>query len=191
VAAAAEAAVAAAAARAVAAAAEAAVAAAAARAVAAAAEAAVAAAAVATRAAAVVPLWVSKARPALWVSKARPALWVSKAGAVKVSNITADARFLDAASAAVAVAAEAVGAAELAGYGHPPGVGSTLAGPNPHLRVKKLASRRSRSLKQRLLRKRSDESQPNSSASRQFRIFVIAAAARRYSPQSFAPRRLT
>jgi len=50
---------------------------------------------------------------------------------------------LDAASAAVAVAAEAaaVGAAELAGYGHPPGAGSTPAGPNLHLRVKKLASR--------------------------------------------------
>jgi hypothetical protein len=56
---------------------------------------------------------------------------------------TADARFLDAASAAVAVAAEAaaVGAAELAGYGHPLGAGSTPAGPNLHLRVKKLASR--------------------------------------------------
>ena len=56
---------------------------------------------------------------------------------------TAGAPFLDAASAAVAVAAEAaaVGAAELAGYGHPPGAGSTPAGPNLHLRVKKLASR--------------------------------------------------
>ena len=76
---------------------------------------------------------------------------------------TADAPFLDAASAAVAVAAEAaaVGAAELAGYGHPPGAGSTPAGPNLHLRVKKLASRQSKSNKQRLLRKRSDESHPN------------------------------
>src|SRR5215469_6143071 len=96
--------------------------------------------------------------PALWGLAKRPALWVSKAGAVKVSNITADAHFLDAASAAVAVAAEAVGAAELARYGHPPGAGSTPACPNPHLRVKKLASRQSKSNKQRLLRKRSDES---------------------------------
>src|SRR6516225_4179939 len=71
---------------------------------------------------------------------------------------TADAHFLDAASAAVAVAAEAVGAAELAGYGHPPGAGSTPAGPNLHLRVKKLASRQSKSNKQRLLRKGSDDS---------------------------------
>jgi hypothetical protein len=75
---------------------------------------------------------------------------------------TADAHFLDAASAAVAVAAEAAaaGAVELAGYGHPPGAGSTPAGPNLHLRVKNLASRRSKSNKQRLLRKRSDESRP-------------------------------
>ena len=59
------------------------------------------------------------------------------------SMYTVDAHFLDAASAAVAVAAEAaaVGAAELAGYGHPPGAGSTPAGPNLHLWVKKLASR--------------------------------------------------
>jgi len=76
-------------------------------------------------------------------------------------NHTADAHFLDGASAAVAVAAEAVGAAELARYGHPPGAGSTPACPNPHLRVKKLASRQSKSNKQRLLRKRSDESHPH------------------------------
>ena len=79
---------------------------------------------------------------------------------------TADARFLDAASAAVAVAAEAaaVGAAELAGYGHPPGVGSTPAGPNLHRLVKKLASRRSRSLKQGWPRERSNESHCQSSS---------------------------
>ena len=65
--------------------------------------------------------------------------------AALVSVYIADAHFLDAASAAVAEAAEAVGAAELVGYGHPPGAGSTLAGPNPHLRVKNLASRRSQS----------------------------------------------
>jgi hypothetical protein len=121
--------------------------------------------------------------PALKVSVS-PALKVSVSPALKVFMYTADAHFLDVASAAVAVVAEAVGAAELAGYGHPPGAGSTPAGPNPHLRVKKLASRRSRSLKQRLLRKRSDESQLNSSAPRQFRIFAIAPAAWRYSPRS-------
>ena len=82
------------------------------------------------------------------MSKAGPALWVSKAGAA-IMVYTADAHFLDAASAAVAVAAEAVGAAELAGYGHPRGAGSTPAGPNLHLRVKKLASRWSKSNKQR------------------------------------------
>ena len=108
-------------------------------------------------------LWVSKAGPALWVSKAGPALWVSKAGAA-IMVYTADAHFLDAASAAVAVAAEAVGAAELAGYGRPHGDGSTPAGPNLHLRVKKLASRRSKSNKQRWLRKRSDESDRQSSS---------------------------
>jgi hypothetical protein len=98
------------------------------------------------------------------VSKAGPpALWVSKAGAAIMVSI-ADARFLDAASAAVAVAAEAVGAAELAGYGRPHGDGSTPAGPNLHLRVKKLASRRSKSNKQRWLRKRSDESDRQSSS---------------------------
>ena len=64
--------------------------------------------------------------------------------AALVSVYIADAHFLDAVSAAVAVAAEA-GAAELAGYGHPPGAGSTPAGPNLHLRVKNLASRRSQS----------------------------------------------
>ena len=62
--------------------------------------------------------------------------------ALEVSTYTADAHFLDAASAAVAVAA-AVGAAELAGYGLPRGAGSTPAGPNLHRLVKKLASRRS------------------------------------------------
>ena len=78
-----------------------------------------AAAVVAARAAAVVP--VSAAQ---WVSKAGPALWVSVAGpALDVFMYTADAHFLDAASAAVAVVAEAVGAAELAGYGRPPGAG--------------------------------------------------------------------
>jgi hypothetical protein len=80
--------------------------------------------------------------------------------ALVVSMYTADAHFLDAASAAVAVAAEAaaVGAAELAGYGRPPGAGSTPAGVSPHLRLRYLLSRRSRSQshKQRRLRKRSD-----------------------------------
>ena len=68
--------------------------------------------------------------------------------AALVSVYIADARFLDAASAAVAVAAEVAavaGAAELAGYGHPAGAGSTPAGPNLHLRVKKLAWRQSQS----------------------------------------------
>jgi hypothetical protein len=90
-----------------------------------------------------------------------PALEVSVASAVAalVSVCTADAHFLDAASAAVAVAA-AAGAAEPAGYGHPPGAGSTPAGPNLHLRVKKLASRQSKSHKRRWLR-RSDESHSN------------------------------
>src|SRR6516162_6457566 len=50
-----------------------------------------------------------------------------------------------------------VGAAELAGYGHPPGAGSTPVGLNLHLQVKKLASRRSKSNKRRCLRKRSSE----------------------------------
>jgi hypothetical protein len=72
------------------------------------------------------------------------ALQVSMALADAHFTYTADAHFLDAASAAVAVAAEA-GAAELAGYGQPGGVGSTPAGPNLHLRVKNLASRRSQS----------------------------------------------
>jgi hypothetical protein len=81
---------------------------------------------------------------------------VASAAAALVSMCTADAHFLDAASAAVAVAAEAVGAAELAGYGHPLGAGSTPAGPNLHPQVKNLASRRSKSNKQRWLRKRSD-----------------------------------
>jgi hypothetical protein len=70
-------------------------------------------------------------------------------GAAMVSMYTADAPFLDAASAAVAVAAEAVGAAELAGYGRRRGAGSTPAGPNLHLQVKTLASRRNKSNKQR------------------------------------------
>ena len=67
--------------------------------------------------------------------------------AALVSVYIADAHFLDAVSAAVAVAAEAAegGAAELAGYGRPPGAGSTPAGPNLHLRVKNPASRRSQS----------------------------------------------
>jgi hypothetical protein len=61
--------------------------------------------------------------------------------AALVSVYIADAHFLDAASAAVVVAAvaAAVGAAELAGYGHPGGVGSTPVGPNLHLRAKNLA----------------------------------------------------
>jgi hypothetical protein len=66
------------------------------------------------------------------------ALELSAAGAA-ASGYTADVHFLDAASVAVAVAAEAVGAAELAGSGRPPGAGSTPAGPNLHLQVKKLA----------------------------------------------------
>ena len=65
--------------------------------------------------------------------------------AALVSVYIADAHFLDAASAAVVVAAVVVGAAELAGYGHPRGAGSTPAGPNLHLPVKKLASRLSQS----------------------------------------------
>ena len=91
---------------------------------------------------------------------------VSAALVPVLSVALADARFLDAASAAVAVAAEAaaVGAAELAGYGHPPGVGSTPAGPNLHRLVKKLASRRSRSLKQGWPRERSNESHCQSSS---------------------------
>ena len=69
---------------------------------------------------------------------------------------TADAHFLDAASAAVAVAAEAaaVGAAELAGYGHPRGVGSTPAGVSPHLRLRYLLSRRSQPHRRRRLRQK-------------------------------------
>jgi hypothetical protein len=102
------------------------------------------------------------------------ALGVSVAGAVEafvctaleVSVYTADAHFSDAASAAVVVAAEAVGDAELAGYGHPSGDGSTPAGPNPRLRLN-LASRPTESHKQRRLRQRSDEShRPSSAASR-------------------------
>jgi hypothetical protein len=61
--------------------------------------------------------------PALEVSVAGAALGVSMYTVLEASTYTADAHFLDAASAAVAVAAEAVGAAELAGYGHPPGAG--------------------------------------------------------------------
>src|SRR5262252_583343 len=64
--------------------------------------------------------------------------------AALVSVYIADAHFLDAVSAAVAVAAEG-GAAEIAGYGHPPGAGSTPALPNLYLRLKNLASRRSQS----------------------------------------------
>jgi hypothetical protein len=59
----------------------------------------------------------------LEVSVAGAALGVSMYTVLEVSTYTADAHFLDAASAAVGVAAEAVGAAELAGYGHPPGAG--------------------------------------------------------------------
>src|SRR5215470_13353982 len=55
--------------------------------------------------------------------------------AALVSAYIADAHFLDAVSAAVAVAAEG-GAAELAGYGRPPGAGSTPAGASPHLRLR-------------------------------------------------------
>jgi hypothetical protein len=125
-------------------------------------------------------------------------LQVSVAGAAAVSGYTAldisvciaDAHFSDAASAAVVVVAEAVGAAELAGYGHPPGAGSTPAGPNLHLRAKKLASRRSKSHKQRWLRKRTDESyRQYSSASRQFWDFLNSSGSLASSPRSFAPRR--
>jgi hypothetical protein len=133
---------------------------------------------------------VSVAGPALWVSVAGPALWVSVAGAVEVSMYTADAHFLDAASAAVVVAAEAVGAAELAGYGHPPGAGSTPAGLNLHLRVKKLASRRSKSHKQRWLRKRSDESYRRSSSDiGELPAVVVAAQKHASSPRLPQPRR--
>jgi hypothetical protein len=133
---------------------------------------------------------VSVAGPALWVSVAGPALWVSVAGAVEVSMYTADAHFLDAASAAVVVAAEAVGAAELAGYGHPPGAGSTPAGLNLHLRVKKLASRRSKSHKQRWLRKRSDESYRRSSSDiGELLAVVVAAQKHASSPRLPQPRR--
>jgi hypothetical protein len=80
------------------------------------------------------------------------ALRVSVAGAVEASVYTAlevsvyiaDAHFSDAASAAVAVAAEAVGAAELAGYGHRRGAGSTPVGVSLHLQIRYLLSRRSR-----------------------------------------------
>ena len=75
---------------------------------------------------------------------------VSMYTAREASTYTADAHFLDAASAAVAAAAGAVGVVGLAGYGHPPGAGSTPAGPNLHLRVKNLALRRSQSLRQHL-----------------------------------------
>ena len=74
--------------------------------------------------------------------------------AALVSVYIADAHFLDAASAAVVVAAVAVGAAELAGYGRPGGAGSTPAGPNLHLRVKKLASRLMRPVTRPLARRR-------------------------------------
>ncbi len=118
----------------------------------------------------VAALWVPAAAREASMSAAleaseSPALEVSVASAVAalVSVYTADAHFLDAASAAVAVAAVAavVGAAEPAGYGHPSGAGSTPAGPNLHRQVKNLASRRSKSNKQRWLRKRSDQSHSN------------------------------
>ena len=83
----------------------------------------------------------------VFVASAAAALEVSMYAAL-VSVYIADAHFLDAASAAVVVA---VGAAELAGYGHPRGAGSTLAGPNLHRLVKKLASRPSQ-LHRQLLR---------------------------------------
>ena len=84
----------------------------------------------------------------LEVSVASAAAALVSVYAALVSAYIADVHFSDAASAAVAVAAEVAavgGAAELAGYGHPAGAGSTLAGPNLHLPVKKLASRRSQS----------------------------------------------
>jgi hypothetical protein len=108
------------------------------------------------------------------------ALELSAAGAA-ASGYTADAHFLDAASAAVAPAGEAVGAAELAGYGHPPGAGSTPAGLNLHLQAMKLASFLSKSNKGRCLRKRSSET------SRQLLRFSTAPAAWQYSPRSAAP----
>ena len=149
---------------------------------------AVAAAAVAAEVAAALPVAaeVAAALPvaALPVSVAAlpvsvAALPVSVALADAHSMYTVDAHFSDVASAAAAVAAEAaaVGAAELAGYGHPPGGGSTPAGPNLHRLVKKLASRRSRSLKQGRPRKRSNEGhRQSSSTSRQFRISIAPAA---------------
>jgi hypothetical protein len=110
--------------------------------------------------------------------------------ALEVSVYIADAHFSDAVSAAVVVAAEAVGAAELAGYGHPPGAGSTPAGPNLHLRVKKLASRRSKSSKQRWLR-RSDESHSNPPRPR---VSLVSSQKLRQpwrcSPQFGAPNRV-
>ena len=51
---------------------------------------------------------------------------VSMYTALEVSVYIADAHFSDAASAAVVVAAEDVGAAEVAGYGHPPGADQHL-----------------------------------------------------------------
>ena len=93
--------------------------------------------------------------------------------AALVSVYIAGAHFLDAASAAVAVAAAAVGAAELAGYGRPPGAGSTPAGPNLHLRVKKLASRLSQSHKRRWLRKRGDESHRQSCSASRLLSFAL------------------
>jgi hypothetical protein len=51
------------------------------------------------------------------------AVEVSVYTALEVSVYIADAHFSDAASAAVVVVAEAVGAAELAGYGRPAGAG--------------------------------------------------------------------
>ena len=153
-----------------------------------AAEAAAAAEVKAAVAAEAAPAAEAKAVPP--VSVAGPALWVSVAGAVEVSMYTADAHFLDAASAAVVVAAEAVGAAELAGYGHPPGAGSTPAGLNLHLRVKKLASRRSKSHKQRWLRKRSDESYRRSSSDiGELPAVVVAAQKHASSPRLPQPRR--
>ena len=80
------------------------------------------------------------------------AVEVSVYTALEVSAYIADAHFSDAASAAVVVVAEAVGAAELAGYGHPRGVGSTPAGVSPHLQIKYLLWRPSKSHGRRRLR---------------------------------------
>ena len=104
----------------------------------------VAEAIMAAAAAALVPVSVALVRVSAALVQVSAALvQESAAGAAVVGmamytalECTADAHFLDAASAAVAVAAEAGGAAELAGYGHPLGAGSTPAGASPHLRLR-------------------------------------------------------